>query len=55
MENIPPGAYEMSVVTLGPDKTASTYEPVPRTVNVESGPVQVVLTVNFAAKKAAPE
>jgi len=55
VENIPPGAYEMSVVTLGPDKTASTYEPVPRTVNVESGPVQVVLTVNFAAKKAAPE
>lgn len=55
VENIPPGTYEMSVVTFGPDRTASTYTPVPRTVNVESGPVQVVLVVNFAAKKAAPE
>ena len=34
VENIPPGNYEMSVVTFGPDRTASTYEPVPRTVNV---------------------
>jgi hypothetical protein len=55
VENIPPGTYEMSVVTLGPDRTTSTYAPVPRTVNVESGPVQIVLVVNFAAKKAAPE
>jgi len=55
VENIPPGTYEVSVVTFGPDRTASTYEPVPRTVNVESGPVQVVLVVNFAAKKAVPE
>src|SRR6185503_14758868 len=55
VENIPPGNYEMSVVTFGPDRTSSTYAPVPRTVNVESGPVQVVLVVNFAAKKAAPE
>ena len=55
VENIPPGSYETSVLTIGPDRTLSTYEPVPRTVNVESGPVQVVLVVNFAAKKAAPE
>lgn len=55
VENIPPGTYEMSVVTFGPDRTTSTYVPVPRTVNVESGPVTVVLVVNFAAKKAAPE
>jgi uncharacterized GH25 family protein len=54
-ENIPPGTYEMSVMTSGPNGTTSTYEAVPRTVNVESGPVQVVLVVNFAAKKAAPE
>ncbi len=54
VENIPPGAYEMSVVSMGQDRTPSTYAPVPRTVNVESGPVQVVLVVNFAAKKAAP-
>jgi protocatechuate 3,4-dioxygenase beta subunit len=54
VENIPPGSYEISVVTFGPDRTASTYAPVPRTVNVESGPVHVVLVVNFAAKKAAP-
>ena len=54
VENIPPGAYEMSVVTFGPDRTTSTYEPVPRTVNVESGPVQTVLVVNFA-RKAPPE
>ena len=52
VENIPPGNYEMSVMTFGPDRTTSTYEPVPRSVNVESGPVQVVLVVNFAAKKA---
>ncbi len=55
VENIPPGTYEISVMTFGPNQTASTYEPVPRTVNVESGPVQVVLVVNFAAKKAEPE
>ena len=55
VENLPPGAYEVSVMTFGPDKTTSTYTPTPRTVNVESGPVQVVLVVNFAAKKAAPE
>ncbi|HJT30286.1 MAG TPA: carboxypeptidase regulatory-like domain-containing protein [Pyrinomonadaceae bacterium] len=55
VENVPPGAYEMSVMTLGPDRTTATYEPSPRTVNVESGPVQVVLVVNFAAKKATPE
>ena len=54
VENIPPGAYEISVVTVGQDRTTSTYAPVPRTVNVESGPVQIVLVVNFAAKKAAP-
>ena len=53
-ENIPPGTYEMSVVTIAQDRTASTYAPVPRTVNVENGPVQVVLVVNFAVKKAAP-
>lgn len=51
VENIPSGNYEISVVTFGPDRTASTYEPVPRTVYVESGPVQMVLVVNFAAKK----
>jgi hypothetical protein len=55
VENVPPGTYEMSVITFGPDRTNSTYEPVPRTVNVESGPVQVVLVVNFVAKKAVPE
>ena len=55
VENIPPGAYEVSVMSFGPDKTTATYEPVPRTVNVESGPVQVVLVVNFASKKATPE
>jgi len=55
VENIPPGAYEMSVMTFGPDRTNSTYTPTPRTVNVENGPVQVVLVVNFAAKKAPPE
>lgn len=54
VENIPPGAYEMSVVTFSPNQTPSTYTPVPRTVSVESGPVQVVLVVNFA-KKAAPQ
>jgi protocatechuate 3,4-dioxygenase beta subunit len=54
VENVPPGSYEISVVTTGGDRAASTYAPVPRTVNVESGPVQVVLVVNFAAKKAAP-
>jgi protocatechuate 3,4-dioxygenase beta subunit len=52
VENVPPGTYEMSVATFGPDRTNSTYEPVPRTVNVEGGPVQVVLVVNFVAKKA---
>ena len=52
VENLPPGAYEMSVITFGPDRTTSTYAPVPRTVNVESGPVQIVLVVDFAAKKA---
>lgn len=51
VENVPPGTYEMSVVGIGPDRTPSSYEPVPRTVNVESGPVQVILVVNFAAKK----
>ena len=55
VENIPPGTYEMSVVAIGSDRTYSTYAPVPRTVNVESGPVQVVLVVDFSAKKAAPE
>lgn len=55
VENVPPGTYEISVMTFGPDRKGSTYEPVPRTVNVESGPVQVVLVVNFAAKKAEPE
>lgn len=55
VENIPPGTYEMSVMTFGPDRTTSTYEPVPRTVNVASDPVQVVLVVNFAAKKTTPE
>ena len=55
VENVPPGTYEMSVMTFGPDHTPSTYEPVPRTVQVESGPVQVVLVVNFAVKKAAPQ
>ena len=55
VENIPPGAYEMSVVTFAPDRTASTHAPVPRTVNVENGPVQVILVVNFEDKKAPPE
>jgi len=55
VENIPPGNYELSVVTVGPDRTTSTYVPVPRTVNVESGPVQMVLVVNFAARKTEPE
>jgi hypothetical protein len=55
VENISPGSYEMSVMTFGPDRTTSTYAPTPRTVNVESGPVQVVLVVNFAAKKVVPE
>jgi protocatechuate 3,4-dioxygenase beta subunit len=55
VENIPPGTYEMSVVTFGPDHTASTYTPVPGTINVESGPVQTVLVVNFTAKKTTPE
>jgi protocatechuate 3,4-dioxygenase beta subunit len=55
VENIPPGAYEMSVMTFGADRTTATYAPVPRTVNVENGPVQTVLVVNFAAKKAVPE
>ena len=51
VENIPPGTYEMSVVSIGADRTASTYVPAPRTVNVENGPVQTVLVVNFTAKK----
>ena len=55
VENVPPGTYEMSIMTYGPDRTVSTYEPAPKTVHVESGPVQVVLVVNFAAKKAAPQ
>ena len=55
VENVPPGAYEMSVVTFGADRTASTYVPEPRTINVENGPVQTVLVVNFAARKATPE
>jgi protocatechuate 3,4-dioxygenase beta subunit len=55
VENIPPGSYEMSVVAMGTDRTVSTYAPVPRMVNVESGPVQTVLIVNFDAKKAAPQ
>ena len=55
VENISPGTYEMSIVTIRPDRTTSTYAPVPRTVNVESGPVQIVLVVNFDAKKAAPQ
>ena len=55
VENVPQGTYEMSIVTLGPDRTLSTYVPEPRTVNVENGPVQTVLVVNFAAKKAVPE
>jgi protocatechuate 3,4-dioxygenase beta subunit len=55
VESVPPGAYEMSVMTVGPDRTPATYTPVPRTVNVESGPVQVTLVVNFAAKKATPQ
>jgi len=54
VENIPPGAYEVSVTTMGPDRATSTYIPVPRTVTVENGPVQMVLVVNFAAKKATP-
>jgi protocatechuate 3,4-dioxygenase beta subunit len=54
VENIPPGTYEISVMTVGPDRAASTYAPVPRTVTVENGPVQMVLVVNFAAKKATP-
>lgn len=54
VENMPPGAYEISVVTFGPDRTVSTYAPEPRTVNVENGPVSVALVVNFAVKKAAP-
>src|SRR5262249_15188114 len=54
VENVPPGTYEISVVTMGLDRTFSTFAPVPRTVNVESGPVQMVLVVNFATKKAAP-
>jgi hypothetical protein len=55
VENIPPGTYEVSVLTYGPDRTPSTFAPVPRTVNVENGPVQVVLVVNFAARKAPPQ
>ena len=55
VENIPPGSYEMSVVSFSPDRTTTTYVTEPRTVNVESGPVQTVLVVNFAAKKAAPQ
>jgi protocatechuate 3,4-dioxygenase beta subunit len=54
VENIPPGTYEMSVVAMGADRTASTYEPSPRTINVESNAAQVVLVVNFA-KKATPQ
>jgi protocatechuate 3,4-dioxygenase beta subunit len=55
VENIPPGTYEMSVMTSGPNRTTSSYVPVPRTVTVESSPVQMVLVVNFAAEKAEPE
>ncbi|HSE15494.1 MAG TPA: carboxypeptidase-like regulatory domain-containing protein [Pyrinomonadaceae bacterium] len=55
VENVPPGTYEISVTTFGSDRTISTYTPVPRTVNVESGPVQIVLVVDFTAKKATPE
>jgi len=54
-ENIPPGTYELSVSALGLDrKPAPAFVPVTRTVNVESGQVQVVLVVNLAAKKATP-
>jgi uncharacterized GH25 family protein len=55
VENIPPGTYEVSVVTFGPNRTGSTYEPSPRTINVQNGPVQVVLVVDFNAMKVAPE
>ncbi|HEY3582028.1 MAG TPA: carboxypeptidase regulatory-like domain-containing protein [Pyrinomonadaceae bacterium] len=51
VENVPPGTYELSLVTYGPDRITATYTPEPHTVNVESGPVQTVLVVNFAAKK----
>ena len=52
VENVPPGTYEMSVVGIGTDRSPSSYEPAPRTVNVVSGPVDVILVVNFAARKA---
>ena len=52
VDNIPPGSYEISLMTFGPDRTTSSYTPTPRTVNVENGPVQIVLVANFAAKKA---
>ena len=55
VENIPPGTYEISVMTFGQDRIGSTYTPVPQTITVASEPVQVVLVVNFAAKKTAPE
>lgn len=55
VENLPPGTYEVSVAADNPDRIVSTFEPVPRTVYVENGPVQVVLVVNFTAKKAAPQ
>ncbi len=51
LENIPPGTYEISVGTFLSARSASKYASVPRTVNVENGPVQVVLVVNFAAEK----
>ncbi len=53
-ENIPPGTYQLSLSALGPDRTPSpAFAPVTRTVNVESGQVQVVLVVNLA-RKATP-
>ena len=56
VENIPPGTYELSLRAMGADRTqiTSAFEPVTRTVTVESGEVQVVLVLNLAAKKATP-
>ena len=51
VENVPPGTYEISLVSFDPDRINSTWVPEPHTINVESGPVQTVLVVNFAAKK----
>jgi protocatechuate 3,4-dioxygenase beta subunit len=55
-ENLPPGAYELSLHAVGADrKPVPAFEPLTKTVTVANGEVQVILVVNLAAKKVGPE